>query len=116
VVRLAVENDGPGALGWLDGSPGVTVTRPGRDFTEVVVAAGRDPRSLLAEAQQRGERVLRFEIADPPLERVFIDLVGRPVEDEAERHLATDAVPSEIAGDDAPRPAGTRTETGRKPA
>jgi ABC-2 type transport system ATP-binding protein len=113
VVRLAVEGDGSGALDWLADSPGITVTRPGRDFTEVVVAAGRDPHSLLVEAQQRGERVLRFEIADPPLERVFIDLVGRPVEDEAERHLASDTGTDETADEVASRTVADRPESGR---
>jgi ABC-2 type transport system ATP-binding protein len=106
VVRLAVEDGGSG-LDWLPGLAGVTVTRAGNDFTEVVVGDRRDPHSILAEAQRRGERVSRFEIADPPLERVFIDLVGRPVDEEAERHLAAGGeagggpaipVPSETAG------------------
>jgi hypothetical protein len=88
VVRLAV--DGEAGLAWLGELPGVVVTRPGNDFTEVVVGDSLDPRNILAEAQARGERISRFEIVDPPLERVFIDLVGRPIEDEAERHLATD--------------------------
>jgi ABC-2 type transport system ATP-binding protein len=106
VVRLAVDGDGVNRLGWLPGLPGVTVTRPGRDFTEVVVGADRAPESLLREAQARGERVIRFEIADPPLERVFIDLVGHPVEDEAELHLAADTAipPTRVPGRPAPGP------------
>jgi len=122
VVRLAVDGDGADHLAWLELSPGVTVTRPGRDFTEVVVAIDRDPQSLLAELQARGERVLRFEIADPSLEHVFIDLVGRPVDDERELHLASggpaarpagdDVAGDGVAGDDAGRATGTRAEAG----
>jgi ABC-2 type transport system ATP-binding protein len=114
VVRLAVEGEDGGRLAWLAGLPGVTVTRPGRDFTEVVVAAGRDPETLLLEAQARGERVLRFEIADPPLERVFIDLVGHPVDDQTELHLATDETAARVARGGGPTPvAGNRPEASR---
>ncbi len=101
VVRLAVDGDGSNELTWLEGSPGVTITRPGRDFTEVVVAPDRDPQSLLHEVQAHGERVLRFEIADPSLEHVFIGLVGRPVDDEAELHLARGTRPPSRPADDA---------------
>jgi ABC-2 type transport system ATP-binding protein len=113
VVRLAFEGDGVNGGEWLTRSPGVTVTRPGRDYIEVVMAAGRDPHDLLAEAQVRGERLLRFEIADPSLERVFLDLVGRPVEDEAESHLAPDAASGSAAIDAAaadPRPDPRRAD------
>lgn len=85
VVRLAV--DGADGLDWLASLDGVTVTRSGRDYTEAVVGPAREPRSVLAEAIERGERVTRFEIADPSLEQVFIERVGRPL-DEEERHLA----------------------------
>jgi len=112
VVRLAVDGEDGGALAWLSALPGVTVTRPGRDFTEVVVGAGRDPQSLLLEAQARGERVLRFEIADPSLEHVFIDLVGRPIEDEAELHLASGGPTPDLADDGAERSSGARAEAG----
>jgi len=112
VVRLAVDDDGVDRLAWLARSPGVTVTRPGRDFTEVVVAADRDPQSLLAELQTRGQRVLRFEIADPSLEHVFIDLVGRPIEDEAELHLASGGPTPDLADDGAERSSGARAEAG----
>lgn len=74
VVRLAVSGDP--SLAWLGGLDGVTITRAGRDFTEATVAGGRDPGTILTEAQARGERVTRFEIADPSLTSVFVELVG----------------------------------------
>ena len=114
VVRLAFEGDGAHGGDWLARSAGVTITRPGRDFVEVVVAPNRDPYELLAEAQAHGERILRFEIADPPLERVFLDLVGHPVEDEADRHLASGQLePTPATGGPADtRPTDVRSETG----
>jgi ABC-2 type transport system ATP-binding protein len=95
VVRLALEQtdgsgtglgDGAGA-GWLKEIPGVTVTRRGEDYVEMHVATGTDPESVLHAALGRGERVLRFEIADPSLEEIFIEKVGHR-EVEEERHLA----------------------------
>ncbi len=90
VVRLAVDGaDGDGADGaaWVDAIPGVQVTRRGEDYLEMHVADGTDPESVLAAAIARGDRVTRFEIADPSLEEIFIEKVGRAGIDE-ERHLA----------------------------
>ena len=54
----------------------MTVTRPGRDFTEVRVDAGADPQAVLRAAMAKGDDVLRFEVADPSLEEVFVERVG----------------------------------------
>ena len=54
----------------------MTVTRPGRDFTEVRVDAATDPQVVLRAALAKGEDVLRFEVADPSLEDVFVERVG----------------------------------------
>jgi ABC-2 type transport system ATP-binding protein len=119
VVRLAVEEtDGAAAgarpamaaergngLGWVVEIPGVTLTRRGQDYLEMHVASGTDPESILQAALARGERVTRFEIADPSLEEIFIERVGhRAIEEE--RHLAggrhdqdasaTEAAPEEV--------------------
>jgi ABC-2 type transport system ATP-binding protein len=85
VVRLGVAGDPD--LPWLDGLPGTRVTRAGRDYSEIEVADGQDPEALLHAAIGRGERVTRFEIADPSLTQVVIDLVGRRPDAE-ERTLA----------------------------
>ncbi len=89
VVRLATSRDGN--LDWLESLPHVRVTRPGRDFTELRVDAGTDPQVVLRAAIGRGDDVLRFEVADPSLEEVFVERVGAL--DVEERTLA--AAPAE---------------------
>ena len=74
VVRLATSTDGD--LSWLEAMPHVRVTRPGRDFTELRVDDGTDPQAVLRAAIGRGDDVLRFEVADPSLEEVFVERVG----------------------------------------
>ena len=102
VVRLGVAGDPD--LPWLAGLPGVTITRNGRDYSEIDVADGQDPEALLHAALAHGERITRFEIADPSLTHIFIDLVGtRP--DAEERTLA--ARPAPVGATQAgPPPAG----------
>ena len=74
VVRVATSSDGD--LAWLQSLPHVTVTRPGQDYTELLVETGADPQSVLRAAIARGGEVLRFEVADPSLEEVFVERVG----------------------------------------
>ncbi len=99
VVRIALEGDGradgPDRLGWLGAHPGVTVSRPGADYVELTVPREFDPETILRAALQRGDRVTRFEIADPSLDEIFIERVGRPAGDE------TDLAPP------VPEPSGT---------
>jgi ABC-2 type transport system ATP-binding protein len=73
VIRVATGGDGDAS--WLAALPHVTVTHPGRDFTELRVEAGADPQAVLRAAIERGE-VLRFEVGDPSLEEVFVERVG----------------------------------------
>ncbi|MHB8892076.1 MAG: ABC transporter ATP-binding protein [Candidatus Limnocylindrales bacterium] len=84
VVRVATSVDGD--LAWLRALPDVTVTRAGRDYAEARVGAGTNPQSVLAAAMARGGEVLRFEVADPSLEEVFVERVGEL--DHEERTLA----------------------------
>ena len=90
VVRLATEADGRTAA-WLSQIDGVRVIAERADFIELQVPDGTDPDRILRAALERGERVTRFEIADPSLEEVFIEHVGRRAVDEEERHLAETA-------------------------
>ena len=74
------------------------MTRPGADYVELTVPRGVDPQIILRSVMERGDRVARFEIADPSLEEIFIERVGiRPgdAEDLAPLPSATpEAVPS----------------------
>jgi ABC-2 type transport system ATP-binding protein len=90
VVR--VETSADGDLAWLRSLPHVTVTRPGQDYTEVRVDAGADPQAVLRAAMARGDDILRFEVADPSLEDVFVERVGAL--DVEERVLAARGVRS----------------------
>ena len=91
MVRLAVADDAD--IPWLTDVPGVHVTRPGRDYTELEVAQGIDPESVLEAARERGERVTLFEIADPTLEQIFVERVGAAPPSEEERTLAAPVAP-----------------------
>jgi len=66
------------------------VTRRGQDYVEAEVAKGFDPELVLQAALTRRCKILRFEIADPSLEEIFIEHVGQM--DTSERTLAPRAV------------------------
>ncbi len=87
VVRLATDGDGRGTE-WLAEIPGVEMTARREDYVELHVPADRDPDSILRMALERGERVTLFEIADPTIEEIFVEHVGRRAVDESEEHLA----------------------------
>jgi ABC-2 type transport system ATP-binding protein len=75
-VRLGIE--GEILPTWLTSVDGVVAVRPGAGFTELELRAGTEPRDVLAAALARGALVTRFEVAEPSLEAIFIELVGRP--------------------------------------
>jgi ABC-2 type transport system ATP-binding protein len=91
MVRIAVEDDH--RLPWLAGVPGARVIQPGLDRSTVELDAGVEPDAVLAAAVGAGARVRHFEVADPSLEQIFIDFVGRPADEET--HLAPMAIPGE---------------------
>jgi ABC-2 type transport system ATP-binding protein len=74
--------EGDTELTWLGGLEGVAVTRPGQDYAEMEVARDRDPETILRAAMERGLRVTRFEIADPTIEQIFVERVGKAASDE----------------------------------
>jgi ABC-2 type transport system ATP-binding protein len=80
VVRLAT--DGDPDLPWLTGIPGVSVVRPGRDYSELEVYGSTDPETILQAALAQGDRVTRFEIADPSIEQIFVERVGKSTREE----------------------------------
>ena len=65
--------------------------RPGAGFAELELRAGTQPRDVLAAALARGALVSHFEVAEPSLEAIFIELVGRPPDDDEEPTIREDA-------------------------
>jgi len=92
VVRLATDGDGHG-VEWVTQLPGIKVTVQREDYVELQVPADQDPESILRTALSRGDRITRFEIAEPSLEEIFIEHVGRRAVSEEEEHLATTGRP-----------------------
>jgi ABC-2 type transport system ATP-binding protein len=85
-VRLGVE--GEILPTWLGSIDGVAAIRPGAGFAELELRAGVEPRDVLAAALDRGAKVVRFEVAEPSLEAIFIELVGRPPDQDEEPAIA----------------------------
>jgi ABC-2 type transport system ATP-binding protein len=88
MVHLSV--DGDHRLAWLADIPGARILRPGIDRTEIELDDGTEPDAILAAAIAAGARVSHFEVAEPSLEQIFIDHVGRPP-DEDTRLAAPDS-------------------------
>ncbi len=86
MVRISVAGDH--RMPWLARVPGARVIQAGMDRATVELEGALEPDEVLAAAVGAGARVLHFEVADPSLEQVFLDRVGRPAEQEA--HLAPD--------------------------
>lgn len=79
-VILAVEAGY--SLAWVEALPGVRILRPGIDRVELDLEPGTEPGSVLAAATARSVPIRQYEVADPTLEQVFIELVGHPSDDE----------------------------------
>jgi ABC-2 type transport system ATP-binding protein len=82
MARLAFAEAGGSA--WLEGLRGVSVIRSGADYTDIQLADDADPPTVLRQILSRGAPVTRFELREPTLEALFIELVGRPVEEPTE--------------------------------
>ena len=87
VLRLATDGDGQFIEG-LSALDGITIGLRRADFVELHLPPSFDPDTILRAALDQGRRVTRFEIAEPSLEEVFIEHVGRRAVDEDEEHLA----------------------------
>jgi ABC-2 type transport system ATP-binding protein len=111
VVRLALDgktieagtpDGGATSIPWLDSIPGVRVSRAGQDYAELEVPRDVDPELVLRTALEHGERVTNFLIADPSIEEIFIERVGRPPASAEEKHLAGSVSAPAAAGSAAP--------------
>ncbi len=70
-------------------------------------APGTEPSTILAAALARDVTVTRFDLAEPSLEAIFIEKVGRPAGDDPT--LARDDPTTRIDRDPGSRPAVKRT-------
>jgi ABC-2 type transport system ATP-binding protein len=71
--HVQVEYEGDGSF--LETAPMVQSSHNFGNYTEVELKPGSDPQELLRALMARG-RVNRFELAEPTLEKIFIDTVG----------------------------------------
>jgi ABC-2 type transport system ATP-binding protein len=81
-VRVAVEGPRP-APDWLDGLTGVDRVRRDAAGAELELHPDADPAAILAAILAQGGSISHFEVIDPSLEALFIELVGRPADDES---------------------------------
>ena len=95
MVHLSV--DGDHRLAWLANVPGARILRPGIDRTEIELDDGTEPDTILAAAVAAGARVSHFEVAEPSLEQIFIDHVGRAPDEETHLADVSDSGPAEDA-------------------
>jgi ABC-2 type transport system ATP-binding protein len=70
----AVQLNCEGELGEI---PGVVEKHPSRDYIELVLDGKTTPQQVLETLVARGIVVNRFEIATPPLNEIFLEVVGK---------------------------------------
>jgi ABC-2 type transport system ATP-binding protein len=67
---------------WLSTLEGVIGIRPGLGHAELDLAPSAEPSAIIAAVVSRGAAVSRFEVAEPSLEALFVEVVGRSSEAE----------------------------------
>jgi ABC-2 type transport system ATP-binding protein len=102
-IRISLEGPTP-APGWLSELRGVDAIRRNATGAELELLPGSEPAATLTDVLARGEAVSRFEVVEPSLEALFIELVGRPPDAEPAPTLtrANTADPAEAAASSAP--------------
>jgi ABC-2 type transport system ATP-binding protein len=81
-IRLAIDGPSPSPT-WLGEVPGVDVVRRDATGAELELLPGAAPAAILESVLGRGATVSRFEVAEPSLEALFIELVGHPADEDA---------------------------------
>jgi ABC-2 type transport system ATP-binding protein len=90
-IRIALDDEVvPTWLSTLDGVIGI---RPGPGHAELDLAPSAEPSAIIAAVVRRGAAVSRFEVAEPSLEALFVEVVGRPVDAEAGAAPAAEVAP-----------------------
>ncbi|MBI2678238.1 MAG: ATP-binding cassette domain-containing protein [Candidatus Koribacter versatilis] len=74
-VQIACEGDGA-ALGFLKQNPLAKSVNDYGNYVEVALAPGADAQQLLQQVASRA-KVQKFEMVEPSLEEIFIDVVGK---------------------------------------
>ncbi len=80
-LRLGIE--GGGSPAWLAEIPGVEVLPLLTGDPTLEILPGAEPAAILAAVLARGASVTHFEVVEPSLEALFIELVGRPADEMA---------------------------------
>jgi len=74
VARLKLENDAEAS--WLEQLVGVQVTKRREDYIEMHIQADLNPNVIVEAALHHGGIISRFELTEPSLTDIFIELVG----------------------------------------
>ena len=93
-IRLGL--DGEAAPAWLTALPEVAFLRPGPGYVEIEPTAGVEPTAILTAVLARGATINRFEVAEPSLEMLFVEHVGRSADDEPQ--IAARPAPAAAGG------------------
>ena len=75
VARLKLDND-PEAR-WLDTLEGVQVKKRRQDYIEMQLQANLNPNVIVEAALRNGGIISRFELTEPSLTDIFIEVVGK---------------------------------------
>ncbi len=78
VARLTLDNDAEAS--WLDALDGVRVIARRQDYIELQLQPHLTPNLIVEAALAHGGIISRFEMVEPSLTDVFIELVGTPTQ------------------------------------